>query len=150
MLRERDIRIRPMQAEDVDAVTVLEENCFSMPWKRQDFEDILTNPYRIYLVAEVGSVIVGGCMLTMIAGEGDVSNVAVDEAYRGKHIATRLMQELLRIGEEKGISDFTLEVREQNQPAIRLYEHAGFRSEGIRPNFYEKPKDNAVIMWKRA
>ena len=89
-------------------------------------------------------------MLTMIAGEGDVSNVAVYEEHRGKHIATALMQELLRVGEEKGIRDFTLEVREQNQPAIRLYEHAGFVSEGIRPNFYDKPKDNAVIMWKRA
>ena len=139
-----------MQIADVDAVTALEESCFSMPWKKQDFEDILTNPDRFYLVAEIDNMVVGGCMLTMIAGEGDVSNVAVSESYRGNHIATALMQELLRMGEKKGIRDFTLEVREQNLPAIRLYEQAGFVSEGIRPNFYDKPKDNAVIMWKRA
>lgn len=145
-----DITIREMQAKDVEAVTALEESCFSMPWKRQDFEDILTNPDRLYLVAERNHNILGGCMLTMIAGEGDISNVAVCEEYRGQHIATALMQELLRIGEANGISDFTLEVREQNQTAIRLYENAGFVSEGIRPNFYDKPKDNAVIMWKRA
>lgn len=145
-----DIRIREMQIEDVDAVTALEESCFSMPWKKQDFEDILTNSDRFYLVAEIDNKIVGGCMLTMIAGEGDVSNVAVSESYRGNHIATVLMQELLRMGEKNGIRDFTLEVREQNLPAIRLYEQAGFVSEGIRPNFYDKPKDNAVIMWKRA
>lgn len=144
-----NIAIRTMQKQDVDAVTSLEENSFSMPWKRQDFEDILTNPDRIYLVAEAEDKIVGGCMLTIIAGEGDISNVAVDEKYRGKHIATMLLKELLRYGEEQGIGDFTLEVREQNHTAIRLYEHAGFASEGIRPNFYEKPKDNAVIMWKR-
>lgn len=145
-----DIRIRQMLAEDVDAVAALEASCFSMPWKRQDFEEILTNPDRIYLVAEGDSGIAGGCMLTMIAGEGDISNVAVYEKYRGQHIATALMQELLRVGEENGIGDFTLEVREQNLSAIRLYENAGFVSEGIRPNFYDKPKDNAVIMWKRA
>jgi len=150
MVIKMDIRIRKMQAEDVDAVTALEESSFSMPWKRQDFEDIITNPNRVYLVAEVGKDIVGGCMLTMIAGEGDISNVAVYESYRGQHIATALMQELLRVGEENGIRDFTLEVREQNQPAIRLYENTGFVSEGIRPNFYDRPKDNAVIMWKRA
>ena len=144
-----NIAIRTMQKQDVDAVTSLEENSFSMPWKRQDFEDILTNPDRIYLVAEAEDKIVGRCMLTIIAGEGDISNVAVDEKYRGKHIATMLLKELLRYGEEQGIGDFTLEVREQNHTAIRLYEHAGFASEGIRPNFYEKPKDNAVIMWKR-
>lgn len=149
MVIRMNIRIREMQAEDVDAVTALEASCFSMPWKRQDFEDIVTNPDRIYLVAEGDNAIVGGCMLTMIAGEGDISNVAVYEDYRGQHIATLLMQELLRVGEKKGICDFTLEVREQNLPAIRLYEHVGFVSEGIRPNFYDKPKDNAVIMWKR-
>lgn len=138
-----------MQSRDVDAVTSLEESCFSMPWKRHDFEEILTNPDRIYLVAEYNEVIVGGCMLTMIAGEGDISNVAVREDYRRKHIATILIQELLSFGEEKGIHDFTLEVREQNKTAIRLYERAGFVSEGIRPGFYDKPKDNAVIMWRR-
>lgn len=141
--------IREMQPQDVDTVTALEESCFSMPWKRHDFEEILTNPDRIYLVAECDNEIIGGCMLTMIAGEGDVSNVAVREAYRGQHVATALMQELLRCGEKHGIRDFTLEVREQNLSAIRLYEHAGFLSEGIRPNFYDKPKDNAVIMWRR-
>ena len=98
MLKKMDIRIREMRKEDVDTVTALEESCFSMPWKRQDFEDILTNPDRYYLVAESDNAIVGGCMLTMIAGEGDVSNVAVYEEHRGKHIATVLMQELLRSG----------------------------------------------------
>lgn len=144
-----DIKIREMQPQDVAAVTALEESCFSMPWKRHDFEEILTNPDRIYLVAESDNRIIGGCMLTMITGEGDVSNVAVNEAYRGQHIATALIQELLYYGEEKGIADFTLEVREQNHIAIRLYESVGFVSEGIRPNFYDKPKDNAVIMWRR-
>lgn len=144
-----EIKIREMHPQDVDAVTALEESCFSMPWKRHDFEEILTNSDRTYLVAEYDNKIVGGCMMTMIAGEGDISNVAVNEVYRGKHIATKLMQELLRYGEEKGIGDFTLEVREQNHTAIRLYENAGFVSEGVRPNFYEKPKDNAVIMWRR-
>ncbi len=143
------IQIREMQSQDVDAVTALEENCFSMPWKRHDFEEILTNPDRVYLVAEADKVIIGGCMLTMIAGEGDVSNVAVTESCRGQHIATALLAALLQYGEEKGILDFTLEVREQNHAAIRLYENAGFASEGIRPNFYDKPKDNAVIMWRR-
>lgn len=144
-----NIIIREMQSQDVDAVASLEESCFSMPWKKQDFEAILTNPDRVYLVAEYNDMIVGGCMLTMIAGEGDISNVAVREDYRENHIATTLIQELLCFGEEKGIYDFTLEVREQNKTAIRLYEHAGFASEGIRPGFYDKPKDNAVIMWRR-
>lgn len=146
--------VREMQETDLDKVTALEAACFSMPWKYQDFEDILTNPDRIYLVAASkdanGDEILGGCMLTNIAGEGDISNVAVYEKYRNNNIATQLLTKLLELGTERyGISAFTLEVRSQNAAARRLYEKLGFISEGIRPNFYERPKDDAVIMWKR-
>ena len=60
-----------------------------------------------------------------------------------------MLLELIRQGEEMGIADFTLEVRKSNAAAIHLYEKAGFRSEGIRPGFYDKPKEDAVIMWRR-
>lgn len=146
--------VREMQETDLDKVTALEAACFSMPWKYQDFEDILTNPDRVYLVAaskdDDGDKILGGCMLTSIVGEGDISNVAVYEQYRNNNIATQLLTKLLELGTERyGISAFTLEVRSQNAAARRLYEKLGFISEGIRPNFYERPKDDAVIMWKR-
>lgn len=141
--------IREMQAQDVDEVTALEASCFSQPWLRHDFEEILTNPDRIYLVAVEGDTLLGGCMMTEIAGEGDISNVAVYEKYRRKGIAKALLTELLQIGDRRNVKDYTLEVREQNAPARRLYESLGFVSEGIRPNFYENPKDHAVIMWRR-
>lgn len=143
--------IREMQRQDLEQVTALEAACFSMPWKYKDFEETLTNPHRVYLVAQTqNGEIIGGCMLTEIAGEGDISNVAVDARFRGQKIATALLEKLLAYGREQyGIHAFTLEVRSQNKAAIRLYENAGFRAEGIRPNFYEKPKDDAIIMWKR-
>lgn len=143
--------IRKVQRDDLEQVTALEAACFSMPWKYKDFEEALINPHRVYLVAESDhQEIIGGCMLTDIAGEGDISNVAVDARFRGQKIATALLQKLLAYGSaEYGIRAFTLEVRSQNTAAIRLYENAGFHSEGIRPNYYEKPKDDAIIMWKR-
>ena len=143
--------IRKMLSSDLENVTALEAACFSMPWKYRDFEEALINPHRVYLVAETDDKqIIGGCMLTEIAGEGDISNVAVDERFRGRHIATALLQRLLEYGkEEYDINAFTLEVRSQNTAAVRLYENAGFTSEGIRPGFYDKPKDDAIIMWKR-
>lgn len=150
-VQTQDYHIRKMCSGDLEKVTALEAACFSMPWKYKDFEEALTNPHRVYLVAETDEKqIVGGCMLTEIAGEGDISNVAVDERFRGRYIATALLQKLLIYGkEEYNINAFTLEVRSRNLPAIRLYERAGFQSEGIRKGFYDKPKDDAIIMWKR-
>lgn len=144
--------IRQMQKEDLEDVTALEQSCFSMPWKYRDFEEVLSNPNRVYLVAQLKNEfkIIGGCMLTHIIGEGDISNVAVDVRYRGNHIASALMKELLDYGKtEWNISAFTLEVRSQNADAIKLYKNLGFELAGIRPNFYDKPKDDALIMWKK-
>ena len=54
------------------------------------------------------------------------------------------------MGRQKGVTEFTLEVRVGNEYAIKLYEKAGFVSEGIRPGFYEDPKEDANIMWIRS
>jgi len=59
---------------------------------------------------------------------------------------TRLIEE----GYAMGIAEFTLEVRVSNAPAISVYEKCGFVSEGVRPKFYEKPVEDALIMWKRS
>lgn len=153
-----EYHIREMEREDLEQVTALEASCFSMPWKYKDFEDILTNPNRFYFVADArmenlpytASCIIGGCMLTSIVGEGDISNVAVHEKYRKQNIATSLLETLMSFGRMHcDITAFTLEVRSKNAPAIQLYEKLGFIAEGVRRNYYDKPKDDALIMWKR-
>jgi ribosomal-protein-alanine N-acetyltransferase len=142
-----------MERKDLEAVALLEASCFSMPWKYKDFEEIFTNPDRFYFVAVTSGdeKVVGGIMLTNISGEGDISNVAVFEQYRNNHIAAALLSQIMDFGRKYcGITAFTLEVRSKNTAAIRLYENAGFVSAGIRPNFYDLPKDDAIIYWERS
>ncbi len=64
-------------------------------------------------------------------------------------MATGLLRYLMEKGDRAGLTAYTLEVRVSNAAAIGLYEKLGFVSEGIRPDFYEKPTEDAVIMWKR-
>jgi ribosomal-protein-alanine N-acetyltransferase len=143
-----------MEGKDLEAVTQLEASCFSMPWKYKDFEDILTNPDRYYFVAvssNADEIILGGIMLTSISGEGDISNVAVLEQYRNNKIGTSLLSEVIKFGKANcNITAFTLEVRSKNAPAIKLYENEGFISAGKRPNFYDFPKDDAIIYWLKS
>ena len=143
------MQIRIMEEKDLDEVTALEASGFSQPWKRHDFEEILQNPIRTYFVALEQEHIIGGCLLTEIAGEGEITNVCVKQEFRGQGIANRLMETLLEYGEKKNLTAFTLEVRSGNTAAIRLYQHFGFVTEGIRKNFYDKPVEDACIMWKR-
>lgn len=142
------MNIRLMQQEDVEQVAALESACFSQPWSQNAFQEVLSTSYRLVFVAIDDDIIVGECMLTDIAGEGEITNVAVHQDYRGRGIAKKLMSATLSEGKRREITDFTLEVRESNLTAIRLYESFGFVSEGVRKNFYDKPVENALIMWK--
>lgn len=141
--------IRPMELSDVEEVSRIEQESFSLPWSPEEFAKTLERSYTLALVAELDEKVVGFCILTNICNEGNIDNVAVDAHYRGKGIASELVAEMIACGESAGVQDFTLEVRVGNVAAIRVYEKMGFVSEGIRPNFYEKPTEDANIMWRR-
>ena len=143
------VRIRELEMGDIEAVSIMEAQSFSMPWSAKDFEQLVSDEKSLYLVAEADGLVVGCCGVTNVRGEGNINNVVVQEAYRGQGIAYAMMQELLVRGREMGCTEFTLEVRVSNAPAIHVYQKLGFVSEGIRPRFYEKPVEDAMIMWIR-
>lgn len=141
--------IRELRDEDVEPLSVIEARAFTMPWTAADFARLIQDRNSQYLVAEVDGRVVGCCGVTNVSGDGEIDNVVVDEAYRNRGIATALLRETLKRGYAMGVEAFTLEVRVSNAPAIHIYEKAGFVSEGIRPRFYDKPKEDALILWKR-
>lgn len=141
--------IRKLTEEDVESLSAIESASFSMPWSAEDFAALLTRDYCVYYVAEVDGEVAGCCGMTNICNEGNIDNVVVAEKFRGQGIATALLERLLEEGDSLGVTAYTLEVRVSNASAIHVYEKLGFVSEGIRPNFYEKPTEDANIMWKR-
>ena len=144
------VRIRPMTAEDVEDAWELEQiNLGKEAWTQKQLLDAMTRDDTIYLVAEMAGRIVGLCGVQNISGEGEVTNVSVSGDVRREGCGYKMVKQLLERGKGIGIRDYTLEVRAQNAPAIRLYEKLGFKSEGVRPGFYDDPKDDAVIYWKR-
>lgn len=142
--------IRDMTLDDVDRVSQLEEEAFSMPWHRESFIEMINNKDALYMVADDNGKVVGTCGIITAVGEGDISNVVVDKEYRNKGVGELLVSEVMKMAADTlNVAEYTLEVRVSNASAIRLYEKLGFVSEGIRPRFYEKPTEDAMIMWKR-
>lgn len=140
---------RKLQAEDAAALEQLDRESFSIPWMKEEFERLLSRDYCTYYVAEENGQILGCAGFVNLCGEADIDKVVVAGAVRGRGIATGLMRVLLEDGEKNGVEAFTLEVRVSNRAAIHLYEKFGFVTEGIRPRFYEKPIEDANIMWRR-
>jgi ribosomal-protein-alanine N-acetyltransferase len=143
------VTVRELRDTDVERLARIEEASFSMPWSAKDFADLLAHPYCCYVVAQIGEDVVGCCGFTHGFGEAAIDNVVVEESCRGQGVAQCLLRELIARGDAMGIEAYTLEVRVSNAPAIHVYEKLGFVSEGIRPRFYERPTEDAMIMWRR-
>jgi ribosomal-protein-alanine N-acetyltransferase len=146
------IAIRRMEKKDIAGAVEIEHLCFSEPWSEADYNETLLLPYASYYVAEADlpeHPVVGICGLRNIAGEGEITNVAVRPVWRGQGIARQLLDRLLSEGRKDGIRMFTLEVRAGNMPAIALYESFGFRTEGVRKGFYSRPAEDCLIQWLR-
>ena len=136
------MEIRTMLPEELSQAAALEAACFgSDAWSEQALEQALSCMEEGRLIA--------CCGIWQSFEDGDITNVAVEEGSRRKGCARRLLLELMRRAKLCGVENFTLEVRESNLPAVRLYESLGFTVEGIRKNFYRDPAENALIMWKR-
>lgn len=144
-----NIMIRKLKEEDVPRLAQIESESFSMPWSAQDFLDLLKHDYCYYIVAEVDGTVAGCTGFTNSFGDANIDNVVVAPEFRNIGVAQAMLQELFRIGAEEGVVAYTLEVRVSNSVAIHVYEKMGFESAGIRPRFYERPVEDAMIMWKR-
>ncbi len=143
------VQFREMTPDDVPYISRLEEETFSMPWSAADFLQMIEKEDARYYVAEEEGVLYGGCGVLLVAGEGNITNIVIAPEHRNKGIGTRLLQYLIEEGYREGLTAYTLEVRVSNAAAVHVYEKLGFVSAGIRPKFYEKPTEDAIIMWKR-
>lgn len=142
-----EIIIRKMQPEDLAEVCKIEKDNFSLPWSEKSFLESMEREDTVFLVALEDEDVAGYIGCYCIAGAGEITNVAVKASHRRKGIGGKLLQKLYEEGAGLDTREYFLEVRESNEAAIGLYLSQGFVKEGIRKNFYEKPVENAVIMW---
>ena len=139
---KKKVRIVPMTNEYLNDVAELERTCFSNPWSRNMLAEELENACSAFLVAldaENGSV---------VGYEGCITKMAVRPDCRRGGVAGQLLDVFIRFAEGSGLAFLTLEVRESNYAAIALYGSRGFRGEGRRKNYYDHPKEDAIIMTK--
>lgn len=142
------MKIERMQECHVADIVELEKLCFSDPWSENSIRYELTNPLSLWLVAVEDDRVIGYIGSQTVLGEADMMNLAVRQEYRRHGVAEKLVLELVDALKKNGSHILMLEVRVSNAPAIALYEKLGFYQVGRRPNYYTKPKEDALILRK--
>ena len=141
------VNFRKMSAADVLAAEALEAQSFHDAWNRQMLLDELNNGLAHYLVLEADGELLGYAGFWLVAGEAQITRVAVAAAKRNCGLGSLLTAALVRLAWELGAEAVTLEVRAGNKAAQQVYHKAGFAAAGVRPRYYEDNHEDAVIMW---
>ena len=147
MMQRNDLTFGPLRPEHIDHMERIEVECFSVPWSREALEEELENPMAQYVVCcDPDGNVVGYIGSRIVMDSADITNVAVRLQYRRRGIARQLVGRMLEQMAEKGVAGVLLEVRESNLPAQNCYAQAGFTVVGRRKNYYELPKEDALLM----
>ena len=137
---------RLARGEDIPALAALERACFPEGADEATLERFLSDGRHRLLLAEEDGTLLGYAWYESVLDEGYVGNVAVAAEHRRRGVGRLLVEDMLSDARAKRLAFLTLEVRESNTPARRLYEKTGFRVAGRRKNYYERPREDAVLM----
>lgn len=143
------IKIEKMKEEHLDELSQIEKETFSEPWSKESLRDELDNKNAYFIVAKQNEKVVAYVGLYNICSEGYITNIVVREDYRGNSIGSELMLNILKFAQDNKLKFLTLEVRKSNKLAVNFYNKFQFVSEGVRKNFYRRPREDAIIMTRK-
>ncbi len=147
-VRDSRVKVRGMRCGDIPTVLEIERCSFPSPWSERAFmRELKQNRYAEYIVAEHEDTVIGYAGMWLFVHETHVTNIAVCSDWRGRGVGGHLLRSLMKMAARRGIGRMTLEVRMSNEGARRFYRTYGFKTGGVRRNYYSDTGEDAVIMY---
>lgn len=138
--------IRRISENDIEAIASLEAGIFSDPWSVKSIKETYENKSALILGAYQEEALIGYVIFYYVLDEGEIARIAVSPSCRRRGVAYQIFKELLQFCNQKEIERILLDVRISNEAAIAFYRKSGFSEDGIRKNFYDNPKEHALLM----
>lgn len=143
-----NLQIEKMTLQDLTKIGPILCSDFDEFWTLNTLKEELENSNSYFLVAKLEKEIIGFAGLKQILEEADIMNIVVKKTFRNQRVGSILLDALINLAKELHLTNITLEVHEENLPALHLYEKFGFEKKGIRKNYYPNHK-NAILMAKK-
>ncbi len=137
---------REIRESDLAKIAEIEANSIKTPWSLQGYTEAFSTPSFLGLVAVIDAKIVGYITGSKILDEVYINNIAVAKSYRRRGVGDMLICDFVKLCKEYAF--ITLEVRDSNEQAKKLYEKHGFKIVGIRKGYYKNPAEDARLMTK--
>lgn len=147
-----NLSLRPMQADDLDAIMQIEPTIYSHPWTRGNFSDSLNTGYSAW-VLEDNAEMIGYALMMMVMDEAHLLNLSIAKAQQKRGLGRYLLEHMIAISKRHKAANMFLEVRPSNISAIALYENMGFCEISVRRGYYpadpkisETGREDAILM----
>ncbi len=141
--------VEPARPRDAARLAQLHGASFHRGWGEGEFEVMLAERNTLVNRLRQGRQVIGFAVSRMAADEAEILSVAIDVSQRGRGLSRNLLMTHLGHLAGRGVRTVFLEVEENNAPARRLYEWAGFGVVGRRERYYQQPGGeqlNALLM----
>jgi ribosomal-protein-alanine acetyltransferase len=137
-----EVKIETATIKLLDALYRIEEQCFSEEaFSKRQIAYLLTDYNTIALVAKNG-VDIAGFIIAQVETDdsefGHIITLNVAPNFRHKNVASKLLEEIESLLKQRGINQCRLEVREDNNAAIKLYHKRGYQTIGKLERYYGK------------
>lgn len=142
----RRLAIRKAVPADRDAILAIETTVFSDPWSAASFASEFDDPYGWFRVVEVDGAIAGYVIARLVAGQGEIANIAVARVHQGTGLGGVLLDAAVSAAFDAGCEAVWLEVRVSNAAARALYASRAFEPVGRRRGYYRAPVEDALVL----
>jgi len=146
---EKFVILRRMTYDDLPTVIAIEQLSFSNPWQESTFRGEIQNrpfSYPYVIVQDVTKRVMGYIIFWQIKDEVQINNLAVLPDYKRIGVGETALRQVIEEVAARGVTFVSLEVRTSNLPAVSLYRKLGFRTLGVRKNYYSNPVEDAYVM----
>jgi len=142
------VRVVPLRRRHLRSVLRIEGQVYPRPWTLGLYlSELRLGASRHYVAAKVKQELVGYAGMMFALDEAHVTTIAVDPRWQGRGVGATLLLHLSQEAISRGVKHMTLEVRVSNARAQELYRNFGYRTEGVRKNYYEETNEDALVMW---
>ena len=148
----KKLEIKPAIADYIEEILALDRLCFAGIWSKDGYLREIDSPKSSLLLLWVTEndskpKIIGIGCLWSILDEAHITLLGIHPQYHRQGLGMLMLYSLLQDGATRGLSRATLEVKENNQVAINLYQKFGFRMAGKRRNYYPQTGEDALVFW---
>ena len=140
-----NIQITKMTLQDLESLSPILETEFDNFWTTNTLKSEIENPDSIVIIAKNNAEILGFAGLWKAVDVMHIMDIVVAKKHRRKHIGKTMLEKLIELCIQNNIYELTLEVRQDNTPAINLYTNYNFKKIGERKNYYGA-NNHAIIM----